>query len=92
MQEREIVAETLFAQQRQARLSKRFDHAMDILDTMHKDFHDHASIHTRIHIQMMLTHLAARRFLSAIVQLLITPTALPASLFQKHAGLVRKGI
>jgi hypothetical protein len=91
-QERDMMAKQLFEQQKQARQSKRFDHAMDILNTMHRDYHDHASIHTQIHAQMILVYFAAGDFLRVLLQLLIIPTAAPASFFQKHFGLVRKNI
>jgi len=92
MQEREQIAEQRFTEQQQARHSKRFEHALDILNTMHRDYHDHACIHTRIHVQMIATYWAAGNFLHVLLQLLIIPTAAPASFFQKRFGLVRKNI
>lgn len=81
-----------FEQQRQARREGRFDVADAILDTIHKQAHDDACPHVRVHLEWAAMRLGQRRFASLGKELVAAAFAAPASWMQKYLGLVRPNL
>lgn len=81
-----------FEQQRLERREGRYDAAEVLLDQLHKQAHDDAALHVRVHLQTAGLRFEQRRFLDVGFQLAAIPFAVPASWVQKYLGLVRSNL
>lgn len=85
-------ADQQFYQARQARLSGSSAEAVSILDEMHRQYHDCAWIHVKVHIELARAYFCLKDYPKVAFNIFVIIFAPPASWVQRYLGLARKNI
>ncbi len=85
-------ASALLQSQSQAVTDGELDRAHELLDQLHRRWHDTASVHLRVHWRWMALYRSEGRYSRAAFELLALIFAAPASWVQRYLGLARAGV
>jgi hypothetical protein len=80
----------IFEKYDQAYQQSDYTAAQATLDLIHRQYHDHAWIHTQVHWLGFRLNIKYRHYRRALFEIFVLPFAPPASWAQKYLGLVRK--
>jgi hypothetical protein len=82
----------LYQQQKLARTTGHCDEAIQILDDIHRRWHDHPLIHVKVHWSWALAYGCLGRYGRSAWELFAMLFAAPTSLVQRWFGVARRNI